>query len=58
MDFWIDFWTCTLIAALAVFAVLAVVVSIGGLRDIKMLFRSIEAKHARDEQDGRTDDGP
>ena len=55
MFFWINFWTCVLIFALAVFAGLAVVVSIGGLLDIRTLFRSIEAKHA--EQEAETD-GP
>ena len=55
MNFWIYFWTYTLIAALAIFAALAVVVSIGGLFDIKTLFRSIEAKHAEGEQDAEAD---
>ena len=39
----------------AVFAGLAVVVTIGGFFDLKRLFRSIEAKHAEGEQDAETD---
>ena len=60
MSFWIDFWTYVLIVAVAVFAGLAVVVSIGGFFDIKRLFRSIDAQHAeQDEQDkGPESDGP
>jgi len=51
MNFWINFWTCVLIAALAFFAVLAVVVTIGGAFDIKKLFRSMDAKHAEQDRD-------
>ena len=49
MEFWIHFWRIVLVAALAVFAVLAVVVTIGGFRDVLALFRSIDAQHARDD---------
>ena len=51
MDFWIHFWAIVLGVALAVFACLAVVVTVGGFFDIKALFRSIESKHRRQEQE-------
>ena len=41
MKFWIDFWTFFFFASLAVFAVLAVVVSIGGFFNIRSLFKSL-----------------
>ncbi|HUT14188.1 MAG TPA: hypothetical protein VMY42_27125 [Thermoguttaceae bacterium] len=50
MAFWIDFWTVVLIIAVALFAGLAIVVSIGGIFDVGKLFRSMDAKHgAHDE---------
>lgn len=57
MEFWINFWAVLLVAAMVVFAGLAVVVTVGGFFDIKALFRSMEAKHA--EEDRQTEaDGP
>lgn len=53
MQFWIDFWTFFFFASLAVFATLAVVVSIGGFFNIRTLFRGL-----RDRTDHRPDDGP
>ena len=44
MDFWIKFWSFFFFASLAVFAVLAVVVTIGGFFDIKSLFKSLTAQ--------------
>ena len=41
---WILFWQVLLIAAVAVFAGLAIAVSIGGLYDIRSMFRSIAAQ--------------
>lgn len=41
MNFWIDFWTVFFFASLAVFAVLAVVVSIGGFFNIRSLFKDL-----------------
>jgi hypothetical protein len=41
MDFWINFWTAFFFASLAVFAGLAVVVSIGGFFNIRSLFKSL-----------------
>ena len=56
MDFWINFWTVTLIVAVAVFAGLTVVVSIGGFFDIKRLFRSIDAQHTGQDRDAQAGD--
>jgi len=47
MSFWIYFWTIFFFASLAVFATLAVVVSIGGFFNIRSLFKSLTD---RDEQ--------
>ena len=44
MGFWLGFWTVLLIAALAVFAGLAIAVAIGGLFDIRSMFRAIAAQ--------------
>ena len=52
MGFWITFWQITLIAAVAIFAVLAVVVTIGGFWNVLALFRSINAQHARQDTGG------
>ncbi|MFH1613906.1 MAG: hypothetical protein ABIG61_02325 [Planctomycetota bacterium] len=45
MVFWIVVWTVLLIIGLAVFAVLAVVVTIGGFFDVRSLFRKIDKQH-------------
>lgn len=45
MTFWLWFWTVVLVAGIGVFAVLAVVVAIGGFFDIRSLFKSIESQH-------------
>jgi hypothetical protein len=47
MGFWLGFWTVLLIAALAVFAGLAIAVTIGGLFDIRSMFRAIAAQSER-----------
>ena len=52
VDFWTVFWTVLLLLALALFAGLAVVVTVGGFYDARRLFRSIVAKH--DEQERET----
>lgn len=41
MDFWINFWSFFFFASLAIFAVLAVVVTIGGFYNIRSLFKSL-----------------
>lgn len=55
MNAWMVFWTAVLIAGVAVFVVLAVVVSIGGFFDIRDLLRSIETQHGKK---GGEDDVP
>jgi hypothetical protein len=55
MDFWIDLWTVFFFASLAVFAGLAVVVSIGGFFNIRSLFRSLSERTGPD-SDGREED--
>jgi len=52
MNFWINFWTIFFIASLALFAGMAIVVSIGGFFNIRSLFKSLTE---RSEQSG---DGP
>ncbi|NLX05937.1 MAG: hypothetical protein GXY33_12425 [Phycisphaerae bacterium] len=49
MDFWLNLWTLTLIVGLGLFAVIAIVVAIGGAFDIRSLFRSLNAQHNRRE---------
>ena len=50
MDFWINLWKIFFFASLAVFAGLAVVVSIGGFFNIRSLFKSLT------ERGGQQDD--
>jgi len=48
MNFWEGFWTIVLLVSVVGFAVLAVVVTIGGLSDIRAMLRSIETRHDDD----------
>jgi hypothetical protein len=50
MQFWISFWTAVLIAAVAIFTGLAVVVAIGGFFDVKAMFRTILTHHAEEDE--------
>ena len=52
MIFWATLWKVLLIAGMVLFAGMAVVVSIGGLFDIKRLFARIAESHR--DQDDRT----
>ena len=52
MQFWIDFWTFFFFASLAIFAVLAVVVSIGGFFDIRTLFKGLKDRIDRPTKSG------
>jgi hypothetical protein len=49
MDFWILLWKAVLIVGMTVFAGMAVWVTIGGARDIKRLFRTLDKQHHEDE---------
>lgn len=53
MAFWTTFWTVVLIIGVALFAVLSVVVTIGGGFDIRALFESIKAQHTEAETEDR-----
>ena len=49
MQGWALFWGLLLVAALVVFAGLAIVVSIGGLGDIRAMLRRIDEQHGSNE---------
>ena len=49
MDFWINLWKIFFFASLAVFAGLAVVVSIGGFFNIRSLFKSLTERTEQDD---------
>ncbi len=53
LDFWILLWKVVLIGGIGLFAALAVVVSIGGARDIVKLLNSLKSQ-----QTDTTDDTP
>ncbi len=55
MGFWITFWKIFFFASLAAFAVLAVVVSIGGFFNIRSLFKSL-SERAEQGDDSRAED--
>ena len=44
MNFWINLWTIFFFASLAIFAGLAVVVTIGGFFNIRSLLKSLTAQ--------------
>jgi hypothetical protein len=58
MNFWLTFWTVVLAAALGSFAILAVVVGIGGMRDLRDLFRSISERQKREKSSGKDPSSP
>ena len=45
MSGWLTFWTWALLIGLAFFTVVVVTVTIGGLRDIRDMLRSLKAGH-------------
>ena len=47
---WMALWQVCLIGTLIIFVAMAVVVSIGGFRDIRKLFRSLDAEDQDDAQ--------
>ncbi len=49
MTFWIYLWKIVLLGSLALFAALAVWVSIGGYFDVKRLFATIAESHKEEE---------
>ena len=44
MNFWINFWSVFFFVSLGIFAVLAVVVTIGGFYNIRSLFKSLTSR--------------
>ncbi len=48
MSVWAGFWTWFLILSVTIFLGLAVVVSVGGLFDIRALLRSIRSQHGEE----------
>ncbi len=45
MNFWETFWQIVLVISVVGFAGLAVVVTYGGLSDIRAMLRNIESRH-------------
>lgn len=54
MNGWMTLWTCVLMAALVLFTCLTVVVTIGGLLDIRRMLRQVVHQH--EEPDRAADD--
>jgi len=51
MNFWINLWTLFFLVSLALFAGLAVIVSIGGFFDIRSLFKSLTDRTEQEDGD-------
>jgi len=56
MNEWIFFWGALLLVTLVFYTVMVVYVSIGGLRDIRQMFRSLSGD-GDDKQDGEGNNG-
>ncbi len=50
MDHWILLWKVVLIGGTSAFAILAVVVSVGGFFDVRRLFRTLRQQQAEQQQ--------
>lgn len=48
MNFWVNFWSFFFFLSIAIFAVLAVVVTIGGFFNIRSLFKSLTVEHKKE----------
>ncbi len=57
MNFWMYFWTVVLVAAAGGFALLAIVVTIGGAGDIRELFDTLREEHERVAKDPKKKTG-
>lgn len=51
MEFWETFWAVTLAVSLSIFALLGVVVGIGGFFDVRAIFRNLDKQHAESPDD-------
>jgi hypothetical protein len=59
MEFWMDFWTVVLVGAIGLFALLAVIVTIGGFFDLRRMFRTMaESGQETADSDGQSKSGP
>ena len=47
LEFWSGLWKVVLIGGVGLFAILAVVVTIGGAMDVRKLFRTLREQHAQ-----------
>jgi len=50
MNFWINFWTGFFVISVALFAGLAIVVTIGGFFNIRSLFRNLKGRSEQPEE--------
>jgi hypothetical protein len=57
MNCWINFWTFFFFASLALFAGLAIVVTIGGFFNIRSLFKNLTDRCEQSEQSAVEDNG-
>ncbi len=57
MEFWITLWTLVLFGTMAIFTILAIVVTIGGFSDIKALFRTLKQGHEAEQESGESSGG-
>lgn len=51
MNSWLMFWQVLLIGAFTLFGLLAIIVAVGGLFDIRTMFRRVDAQHDADPTD-------
>jgi hypothetical protein len=56
MNFWINFWKIFFAASLAVFAGMAIVVSIGGFFNIRSLFKGLTNRGNQQEENAPRND--
>ena len=55
MQGWQIFWFIFLLVSLVIFAIVAVVTTIGGASDIRSLFKTIDQHHAKGDDAGGDD---
>jgi len=56
MNFWINLWTIFFFVSLALFAGLAVAVTIGGFFNIRSLFKSLTQRSQQQDENSNTKD--
>ena len=57
MNFWINFWKYLLFGGLGLFAILAVLVAIGGFFDVLSLFKSLKSQMDQEDESTHKEDG-